>query len=129
MPYRYPLMIPIPFSLQVAGTAPTSFITTSNFCQAANGGIQFLVTVEDQNGNPINLMGASNLVIAFQSPDGTQFTRAAQLYTNGIDGIVAYTTTPSDLTEAGLWYLQAQATVGGSPITTAWGQFQVGANL
>lgn len=123
-------MIPVQFNLQVAGQQqPETFIVTQNFCQIDNAGIQFIVQMLDENQNPLNISGATSIILAFQAPDGTQFNKTAQYLTNGIDGQIYYTTTTSDITEAGTYYVQAQVTVGGSTLTTAWGQFQANANL
>lgn len=128
--WRHPIVIPVNFALQVAGQfQPTNFIVTSNFCQIANAGIQIIVQVQDQNLNPLNVLGASAIVLAFQQPDGTQFNRNATFLTNGIDGSIYYVTTATDILEAGLWYVQAQVTVGGATLTTLWGQFEANANL
>ena len=129
MSFRMPIVIPLQFGLKVAGAFQGTFVKTNNFCQVANAGIQFIVTVLDQNGNPLNISGATSLVIAFQLPDGTQVNKAATYVTNGIDGQLYYVTTATDLLEAGLCYVQAQVVVGGSTLTTAWGQFQANANL
>ena len=127
--WRFPLVIPVALQLQVAGAFQGTFVQTNSFCQVANAGIQFVVTVLDQNGNPLNISGATSLVIAFQLPDGTQVLKTATYVTNGIDGQLYYVTTATDLLEAGLCYVQAQVVVGGSTLTTAWGQFQANANL
>lgn len=127
--YRFPIVIPINMQLQVAGPQPVAFVDTLQFCQIANAGIQVIVQLLDQNGNPLNISGATALIIAFQQPDGTQFTRTAQYVSTGIDGQIYYVTTAADITEAGLWYAQAQITVGGATLTTQWGQFQANANL
>lgn len=130
MPYTRPLVIPVDFTLQVAGEfQPTKFVVTHNFCQVANAGIQFIVQVLDENLDPINLFGATSLVLAFQAPEGTQFTKTAQFLTNGIDGKIYYVTNDTDLLEAGLWYVQAHVMVGSAQLTTLWGQFQANANL
>lgn len=130
MPYRRPLVIPVEFQLQVAGQfQPNKFIVTQNFCQVANAGIQFIVTVLDENLDPLDIMGANPIVLAFQAPDGTQTPKAATFLTNGLDGAIYYTTNDTDILEAGLWYLQAQVTIGGTILTTLWGQFEANANL
>jgi|SRR5579864_29026 len=130
IPYRQPLVIPVDFALQVAGPfQPTGFLVTTNFCQVANAGIQIIVQVLDENLNPINLYGATVLTIAFMKPDGMQFSKTAQYLTNGIDGNIYYTTLATDILEAGLWYVQAQVTIGGATLTTQWGEFEANANL
>ena len=130
MPYPRPIVIPLNFALQVAGTAqPPGFIITQNFCQVANAGIQFIVQVLDENLNPLNLYGATDLALAFQAPDGSYFTKTAQYLTNGIDGNIYYVTNSTDITESGLWYIQPQVILGGTILTTLWAQFEANANL
>lgn len=128
--WRFPLVIPVQFQLQVAGAYnPPGFIVTSNFCQVANAGIQFIVTALDQNQNPLNISGATSLMLVFQKPDGTEVVQTAQYVTNGIDGEIYYISTDTDFVEFGLWYVQAQVIVGGAVLTTQLGQFQVNNNL
>lgn len=127
--WRFPIVIPLQFALQVAGVFQGTFVETQNFCQIENAGLQIILTVLDANGQPLDISGATDLVIALQAPDGTQTPFTAQYVTNGIDGQLFYVTTAADLEEAGLWYVQAQVTVGGAMLTTAWGQFQANANL
>jgi hypothetical protein len=130
MPYPRPLVIPVNFLLQVAGILqPKGFVVTQNFCQIANAGIQFIVQVLDESLNPLDISGASSIVLAFQKPDGTQFTKTATYLSNGIDGSIYYVTNNTDILEYGLWYIQAQITIGGAMLTTLWGQFQANANL
>lgn len=127
--FRFPIVIPIQFELQVAGAFHGTFISTGNFCQVANAGIQFIVRFLDADTNPIDISGSTVISVAFQKPDGTQVTLAAQYVTNGIDGEIYYVTTATDILEAGLWYVQGQVTVGGSVLTTALGQFEAQVNL
>lgn len=122
-------MIPLSFQLQVAGTFQGTFVETNNFCQVANAGIQLIVQFLDEEGEPLNISGATNLTIALQQPDGTQVLKAAAYVTNGLDGQIYYVTTAMDLLEAGLCYVQGQVTIGGSTLTTALGQFEANANL
>ena len=127
--WRFPIVIPLQFGLQVAGVFQGTFVSTGNFCQIENAGIQLVVQFLDENGDPLNISGATSLQIAIQQPDGTQVLKAASYVTNGIDGQLYYVTTATDLLEAGLCYVQGQVVVGGSTLTTAWGQFQANANL
>jgi len=130
MPYRFPIVIPVNFQLQIAGPFnPPGFIVTTNFCQVANAGIQFIVQVLDENQNPLNISGATSLMLVFQNPDGSEFTRTAQYTSNGIDGNLYYVSTATDFLEAGLCFVQAQVIVGGAVLTTMQGQFAVNGNL
>lgn len=124
-----PIVIPLQFLLQVAGMFLGTFVVTNNFCQIKNAGIQLVITFLDENGNLLDIYGATNLTIALQAPDGTQTSFPAQYVTNGLDGQIFYVTTATDLTEAGLWYVQGQVTIGGAVLTTALGQFEANSNL
>lgn len=127
--WKFPLVIPIDFSLQVAGPYnPPGFIVTTNFCQIANAGLQFIVTVLDENQDPLDISGATSLILSFINPDGSFFQKTAAYVTNGIDGQIYYVTTASDLLEAGLCYIQGQFTIGGVTMTTAFGQFATNNN-
>jgi hypothetical protein len=79
---------------------------------------QILVQFTDDSGNPINLTGGSAFKIKLELPDGTTKDFTAALYTNGADGIIAYTTLSTDLSEVGFYYVQGEATVGGSTFST-----------
>ena len=123
-------MIAVSFQLHVAGTPSLSFAApTPNFFQVANAGIQILVQLLDEDQEPLNISGATALTLAFQLPDGTLISKTASYLSNGIDGQIYYVTTASDFIEAGLTYVQAQVTVGGATLTTAWAIFTVHANL
>ena len=123
-------MIAVSFQVQVGGTPSLSFAApTPNFFQVANAGIQILVQLLDEDQEPLNISGATALTLAFQLPDGTLISKTASYLSNGIDGQIYYVTTASDFIEAGLTYVQAQVTVGGATLTTAWAIFTVHANL
>lgn len=127
--WRFPIVIPLEFDLQVAGVFQGTFVSTGNFCQINNAGIEFVVKFLDQNEQPLDISGATSISIAFQEPDGTQNTVTAQYVTNGIDGEIYYVTNNTDIDEVGLWFVQGQVTVGGSVLTTALGQFEANENL
>jgi hypothetical protein len=122
-------MIPLNFTLQVAGDAPGDFDAPPQLCQAVNDQIQLVVTIVDQNGLPINVRSATSRKIVLLTPQGTTIDRAAALYTSGVDGAVAYTTKATDLQLAGTYQIQAQYVIGGQTQTTRWGKFRVGANI
>lgn len=127
--WRFPILIPIAFELQIAGAFQGTFVSTGNFCQAANAGIQFIVTILDENLNPLDISGATALKLAFKLPSGQHVPKFAQYVTNGRDGRLFYTSLPTDFMQSGLTYVQAQVTIGGAILTTAWGQFEVNPNL
>lgn len=127
--WRFPILIPVQFQLQVAGLFQDSFVETNNFCQVANAGIQFIVEFLDEQQRPLDISGATDIAVALQKPDGTQVALVAQFLTNGIDGKIYYVTTATDILESGVWYVQGQVTVAGATLTTVMGQFEANANL
>ncbi len=80
--------------------------------------VQLLVQFIDVNGTVINLTGATGLKIKLEYPDGTTQDFTATLYTSGADGIIAYTTGSSDLSQVGYYYVQGKATIGGETFST-----------
>lgn len=125
-------MIPLTFNLQLAGTPGNlgfSSQAASQFCQQGDVGIQFVVYVLDQNGDPVNLSAATNLQINLQVPDGTVEYLTASLLTNGMDGGITFTTIAGTLAEAGTWAIQAAFQLSGSTFNTQLGVFQVNANV
>lgn len=127
--WRFPLVIPVDFSLQVAGEFHGAFKATGNFCQIGNAGLQFKVTFLDSEGQPLNISGATAKKINLLKPDGTMVQKTASYLTNGIDGAIYFVTGANDIDAAGLWYVQGEVTVGGSTLTTALGQFEANANI
>ena len=76
------------------------------------------ITPTNPSGNPIQLQSATGMTISILYPDGaTAQTFVASLYTDGSDGMVAYTTRNNgstiDLSEVGLYKMQASAVLGG----------------
>ena len=80
--------------------------------------VQLLVQFVDVSGNIINLTGGSGFKIKLEYPDGTTQDFTAALYTDGTDGIIAYTTGSSDLNQIGYYFIQGKATVGGETFAT-----------
>jgi hypothetical protein len=58
------------------------------------------------DGVPADISGATLLQIRFERPDGSTFTRTAQIASNGLDGKVAYLVQANDLNQAGDWRYQ-----------------------
>ena len=101
----------------------------SQFAQVNDAGIQLIVQFVDQDNVIIDLAGASALKIKIGSPDGNTTDKSAALLTDGTDGKIFYTTSSSDLTEAGYYEIQGQASIGGSVFSTRVGILQVNANV
>lgn len=122
-------MIPLNFTLPVAGPVDAVLDFDVQACQTENDNIQLVVYVVDRDGNAISLRDASVKKIVLLAPDDTVITKDASFLTSGVDGALQYTTKIGDLKEDGTYQLQAQYTIGGKVQTTRWGKFRVGANI
>ena len=127
-------MIPLNFTLQVAGPAPHDFEDDPQEidlqeCQKNNDDIRLTVYATDQNGVAINLATASALTIKLLRPDGTTASKDASLLTNGIDGAMQYSTNKTDLAESGQYRIQGEYVIGGKTQTTRLGKFRVVSNI
>lgn len=123
-------MIPLEFTLPVAGPITADFDSClPQQCQEDNDGIQLVVNVVDQNGDPVNLMTASSLEIRLLKPDGTTINKTATVLTSGVDGAVQYTTAAADIAEAGTYEVQAAYVISGKTQTTRRARFRVGENI
>jgi hypothetical protein len=91
-------------------------------------GTRFLATIKD-NGEVVNVSGASVLSMIFKKPNDTVIYRSGTLYTNGLDGKVYYDTVAGDLDEPGLYKLQGRVALPSGTYYTDIYTFQVSCNL
>lgn len=92
-------------------------------------GTQLIVTVYD-DGEIVDISGASSLVIIFKKPDGTVDTKFASLYTDGLDGKMVYTVINEDFFDApGNYKIQGKVIIAGGTYYTSTGTFKVHCNL
>lgn len=97
--------------------------------------VQFIdpVATEAANGTPVplNIAGATDLIVGLLFPDSvTSQNFAASFLTDGSDGQIYYNTLyNTDLVQLGTFQIQGKATLGGHPILTALGFFQVVQNV
>lgn len=97
--------------------------------------VQFIdpVLTAANNNDPValNIAGATDLLVCLLLPDtltSQNFTGA--FLTDGSDGKIYYDTVyNTDLSQLGLFQIQGKATLGGSPILTAKGYFEVVTNV
>jgi len=72
-------------------------------------GTVFLITITD-SGSPVDISSgtsASNVML-FKKPDGSILTKSASFNTNGVDGIIKYIVSGSEvLDQSGTWQLTA----------------------
>jgi hypothetical protein len=133
MLFRSP-MIPLSFTLQVAGAVPYDFedapeVDPQLECQERNSNIRLIAVVVDNAEVAIDLSTASSMKIKLLAPDGTTIVKTASLLTSGVDGSMKYDTVPADLIQAGLYKLQAEYTISGKTQSTRWGAFWVRSNI
>jgi len=91
-------------------------------------GTQLIVTVYD-DGEIVDISGASSLVIILKKPDGTNHTKTANLYTDGTDGKMVYVSVVGDFSEPGNFKIQGKVTLAGGIYYTSIGTFKVHCNL
>lgn len=99
--------------------------------------VQIVATLLDaETGEPINLGTATGLSITIAYPDGlSAATFPASLYTDGSDGMIAYTTrnngsTIVDLSQNGMYFFQGNAAIGGVTLPPSYqGDFYVLPNV
>lgn len=79
---------------------------------------------------PLNIAGATDLLICLLYPDTTLTQNFAGTFlTDGSDGQIYYNTVyNTDLVQLGLFQIQGKATLGGKPILTAKGYFEILSN-
>lgn len=122
-------MIPLTFTLPVAGPVSADLDFEPQSCQNENDNIQLVVIVVDQLGDVVSVRNASSKKIKLLAPDGTTIERPASFLTSGVDGALAYTTKTTDLRQRGTYQIQAEYVIGGKLQSTRWGTFRVGPNV
>lgn len=98
--------------------------------QKNDAGLRLIVQVVDDQGVPVSLARADpGLVIKVLYPDGTTADFPATFLTNGSDGKVYYVTAGADLSQIGLYCLQAKFARSGQAKSTHLGKFWVLPNV
>lgn len=88
------------------------------------------MTVKDQDGNIVNISGASTMTVYLERPNGAGvLTRTAVWGTDGTDGVMKYVTVDGDLDQAGSWQMQGFVTIGGGSWHSDIVQLVVATNL
>jgi hypothetical protein len=90
------------------------FDMSTQFCQQNLSGVGLVLQLLDPDNNDLNISQASAMQVKIQYPDGTTVDKAASFYTNGNDGIILYILLPGDLTQVGLYHVQAKVTLLGA---------------
>ncbi len=93
-----------------------------------NIGTNFDLYVKE-NGNSIDISGATSKQIIFGKPDSSKLTKTADFITDGTDGGIRYTTQSGDLNTVGIWRIQAFIAISGGSFYSDIQSFQVLPNL
>lgn len=112
----------MPTALEVLYDASTSV-------HVGTTGKAIVVTVQDGNGSPANLSNATALTFTFSKPSGALLTVTPRFVTDGTDGQLTYTTVDGDISEAGLWHIQATVTTPSAVLHSDITSFSVLGNL
>ena len=92
-------------------------------------GTELVVAVTDEDGEVVDISGATTLTIYLTRPNGTTLTKTAVLDDDGTDGLMRYDTVAGDLIAAGTWRIQGYvAGVGGWSGSTREATFTVRAS-
>lgn len=91
-------------------------------------GTRFLLTIKD-DGEVVNISEASSISVIFKKPDDTVLYRPGVVLSSGMDGRVYYDTVAGDLSNAGLYKLQARVALPSGTYYTDIHSFQVHCNL
>ena len=92
-------------------------------------GLTMTLTVKDEEGNALNLTGATTTEIRLKPPQGYPITKSASVVSPATDGKVRYVTEAGVLGVPGKWRAQAFVAVAGNEYFSTTIEFQVGANL
>jgi hypothetical protein len=101
---------------------------TSEF-RIGDVGTALELTIEDQDGDVVDLTSATVKSIKFTKPDETTVTKTAQFVTDGTDGKIRYVFTIGDLDLDGTWKYQAILTLTSGLWHSDIGKFVVKHNL
>jgi len=91
-------------------------------------GTQLIMTVKD-DGEVVDISGASSLVIILKKPDGQSYTKTGTLYTNGTDGKMYYVSVDGDFNAAGNYKIQAIVTLPNGTFYSSISTFKVYCNV
>lgn len=129
VPVVGPVVI-LAFILPLGGPVPNVILPpVPQSCQNSVPNIVLQALVVDQDGDPVDLSAAALLEFLLLAPDGVTQPVVASFVSNGYDGLIQYITDADDLTEVGLWQLQARLTFGTQVLLTRLGTFGVDSNV
>jgi hypothetical protein len=93
-----------------------------------NIGAEFRLVVQD-DGVAVDLSECLDPVIIILKPSGSRLEKAANLYTDGTDGILYYNCIDGDLDEVGLYKIQACVDIDDGVFYSSVASFKVHKNI
>jgi len=97
--------------------------------QVGDIGTTIKATIVDQDGNALDVSGASTLQLIFLKPNGVQESQTATMTNDGTDGIIEYVTIADDLDVPGVWKSQGYVVDAGKEHKSSVDTFHVKPNL
>jgi hypothetical protein len=103
---------------------PPAWFRSIRKIRVADSGAQFRLTIK--NGEEMaDVSLVQKKTLTFTKPDGSKLDRDTRFYTDGSDGIIAYTTVKGDLDTEGDWSVQAFVDFGDSQFESETHSFVV----
>ncbi len=128
-PFRPSWVVPVEFTLKISGSCPGDFEECLPWVQKGDEGIQLIVQVVDSAGVPVDISAALSTVIKLSYPDGSAQDFNATFVSDGVDGKIQYSTEAEDLSQVGLYGIQAKIGMGNAPKSSELGKFEVRGNI
>ena len=95
----------------------------------ADVGTVFELTINDTDGDAIDVSTAAVKYIYFQKPDYTLVKKTASFKTDGSDGIITYTAVANDINMVGTWMVQGYVETSDGKFFTEKKEFEVETTL
>ncbi len=92
-------------------------------------GTKIRLTLRDQDGNVVDLSGATTKRLDFQKPDRTSVSKTAAFHTDGTDGKIQYSTESGFLDLPGDWKVQAYVVITAGTFPSSVASFKVKPNV
>lgn len=92
-------------------------------------GTELRLVVSDQDDSVVDLSAATDTLFIITKPNGTILEITADLYTDGTDGTLTYSTIDGDLSVAGLYKIQARIVFTSGSYSSSIQTFRVYNNL
>lgn len=91
-------------------------------------GTVFRCTMYDDS-TLVDLSDSTSLLLTLKDPNGNLYTKTAELYTDGSDGILQYTSVSGDINVVGKWSIQAKIITSNGQWNSNISNFMVYDNL